>query len=527
MSTVPQKFSQTSSQVFAPMDQTRSQSTAKPSTETNVSTTIASAIAIPAAIALVISTYLAYATFTMSEVAGCGSGNVFDCGHVLHSKWSKALGIPVSVFAALTHLSLITGMLVTLSKRFGSRTRMLAVRVVFVAATASFLAALYFISLQIFVLNHLCTYCMGAHACGLIAGSVAIWKLPLSSVAKRVLTATACAGIAVLASIQIASAEPPTYQIIETVAPVDEQKSDDSDSTFDAPNGDAGELFSAPGESNDSEDMDIFAAPTDDGASNLRMNRSFRMSESAIALLQILSGNGLAVANSSMLITSPQATDTESGSAAKSVDQPTTATQSTPKSARLVPMLGGSIKLKSTDWPLVGDPNAKHIFIEMFDYTCEHCRATNRAIKIAKQKLGADLAVLVLPVPMNQSCNPTITKPAPAHAESCELSRLAIAVWRLESEKFADFHQWMFEGDIAPTYANALLKAQEMVGAEALNQELAKSVCKQYVSRNVELYKRAGGGVIPKMIFPKSTIVGKFTSGESLTELIKDYTATK
>ena len=190
-------------------------------------------------------------------------------------------------------------------------------------------------------------------------------------------------------------------------------------------------------------------------------------------------------------------------------------------------MNGGSIKLKATDWPLIGSPDAKHIFIEMFDYTCEHCRATNAAIEVAKKMLGKDLAVLALPVPMNTACNPAIKTSSPAHAESCELSRLAIAVWRLDPEKFGDFHQWMFEGETAPVYSDAFAKASDWVGAEALNKELAKTVCSQYVDRNIELYKRAGGGPIPKMIFKQTTIVGEFSSGESLTNLIKEYTSAK
>ena len=216
-----------------------------------------------------------------------------------------------------------------------------------------------------------------------------------------------------------------------------------------------------------------------------------------------------------------------SQSASEPKQEPSKTAPAPKKVARFVPMNGGTIKLKASDWPLVGSPDAKHIFIEMFDYTCEHCRATNGAIEVAKEKLGDDLAVLALPVPMNKVCNPLIKTDMPAHAESCELSRLAIAVWRLDSKKFGDFHHWMFQGETAPAYSQAFTKAAELVGSDALNAELAKTVCSQYVDRNVELYKRAGGGAIPKMVFKQTTIVGEFTSGDSLTNLIKEYTSTK
>ena len=260
MSAAPQELSETTSQMFASMDHARSQSATDLTTEGSISTLVAYAIAVPSTVALVISAYLAFAAFTMSDVAGCGGGSIFDCGHVLHSKWSKALGVPVSVFAIATHAALISGLFVMISQRFGARIRNLATYVVLVAAVAASVAALYFISLQVFVLNHLCSYCMAAHACGLIVGGVAVWKLPFSFSLKAKMASLSLAGIAVLALIQITSAEPPKYKI-DTFAPVETEHSGEEDLTFESPGGDSGDLFSAPVDSDSSEETDIFAAP--------------------------------------------------------------------------------------------------------------------------------------------------------------------------------------------------------------------------------------------------------------------------
>ena len=531
MSAAPQELSETTSQMFVSMDHSRSQSATAPTVESSVSTLVAYTIAIPSTVALVISGYLAYATFTMSDVAGCGGGSIFDCGHVLHSKWSKAAGIPVSVFAFFTHAALIGGLFATISQGAGKLTRTLATYVLLIAAVAASMAALYFISLQVFVLKHLCSYCMAAHACGLIVGVMAVWKLPVSIGMKKALAAISLAGIAVLASIQISSAEPPKYKI-DTYTPVETKQSEAEAVTFESPGSDSGELFSAPGDSDSTEGADVFAAPMEDGASNTGQQKgSLHSHAQQMAILSMISGRSIAFTYNSILVASPnQQSATESATSSQSAGNSKQESQepSPPaKIAKLVPMNGGSIKLKSTDWPLIGSPDAKHIFIEMFDYTCEHCRATNAAIEVAKNKLGKDLAVVAIPVPMNVTCNPLIKTSLPAHAESCELSRLAIAVWRLAPEKFGDFHHWMFQGKTAPSYDQAFAKAVESVGSEALNKELDKTVCSKYVERNVELYKRAGGGPIPKMVFKQTTIVGEFTSGDSLTDLIKQYTSTK
>src|SRR5580704_3726379 len=47
--------------------------------------------------ALGVTGYLAVTALQEGEVAGCGSGGTFDCSYVLHSRWSKVLGVPVSI----------------------------------------------------------------------------------------------------------------------------------------------------------------------------------------------------------------------------------------------------------------------------------------------------------------------------------------------------------------------------------------------------------------------------------------------
>ena len=191
---------------------------------------------------------------------------------------------------------------------------------------------------------------------------------------------------------------------------------------------------------------------------------------------------------------------------------------------RVVQFSGGTTKLDVRQWPLAGDPEAKHIFVEMFDYTCPHCRSTYGAIRGAKATLGKDLSVVVLPVPLSSQCNPLITKNNPKHIESCQLSKLAVCVWRANPEQFEVFHDWMFENTDCPNYATALTKAIELVGQEALEVELNKTIAAKYIERNVQLYQRAGGGEVPKLLFPTTTVVGEFTSADGLTKLIQEQT---
>ena len=114
-------------------------------------------------IALAISGYLAWVTLNKTGVAGCG-GSVFDCDHVLASKWSNWFAAPVSAGA----VSLYTVALVALGfcgTRASERQRRFAWQVFTLCGLSAGLAAVWFISLQVFVIGHFCSYCLCAHAC--------------------------------------------------------------------------------------------------------------------------------------------------------------------------------------------------------------------------------------------------------------------------------------------------------------------------------------------------------------------------
>ncbi len=128
-------------------------------------------------IALAITGYLAITALRMEDVAGC-SGTYWDCSHVLHSRWSKVLTLPVSVPAFAMYTVVLASLVVC--RQPGPRSRW-AWGIITVGSIAAGLAAIWFISLQVFALGHLCAYCLGAHACGLLLMLAIVWKAPLGA----------------------------------------------------------------------------------------------------------------------------------------------------------------------------------------------------------------------------------------------------------------------------------------------------------------------------------------------------------
>lgn len=177
-----------------------------------------------------------------------------------------------------------------------------------------------------------------------------------------------------------------------------------------------------------------------------------------------------------------------------------------------------SHQLRMHQWPVYGSLDSKMVVVKMFDYTCSHCRSTHQAIVSAKNS-GLDLAVVALPVPLHRSCNSAAKNNDPSRSKSCEIARYAVAVWLADSSKFNAYHNWLFEVERGASEART--KAVELVGQQALDAQIAKGTPSKYISKHVTLYKQAGAGTLPKLVFPKTTVVGEVSSGTTITNLVR------
>lgn len=425
--------------------------------------------------ALISSAYLAWSSFTASPVAGCSAGSVFDCSHVLHSRWSTVLSIPVSVPAMAIH-SMILGMLCWGAT--SARVSRFRWRVIGFAALLAGGASIWFTGLQVFALGHLCQYCLVAHAGGLVVAVAFLLCRPVSKHALKWVTLAAAGSLAGLIGLQFASEPPQTFEVIDySISPpaVIDSAADDGEIGAD----------------------DLFAPPT-----SAHLQSSFHLDIERFqsqALPQIIR----AMVNPATLLTAQVST--------------------APEKAKPTATILNGVKLHTDAWPLVGDPDAKMVFVELFDYTCPHCRETHTSLTAARKHFGDDLAIMALPVPMDSSCNSTVRSTPAAHREACDLAKLAIAVWLVDHVKFAEFHDYLF--DSAPSYADAMKHAATVVDQEKLEAVLQGSVPGDYISKHVSLYKRAGSGTIPKLLFPRTTTVGAVTSPQAMIDMIDKYLA--
>ncbi len=449
-------------------------------------------LAIVCLVAIGISGYLGWVALTSSKVAGCGGGRLFNCGHVIGSRWSLWMGIPVSLLATGLYLSMGSALAIGVSSRFGSSIRRIAWMLVTILALSAGMAAVWFIGLQVLVIKHLCTYCLTAHTCGLAAAGVVLRNRIVGGKTLGLLAIISFVGLAMLIGGQLIGQPPTSYQVETFEPPAEEPELFE----FGMPTSPTGA-----GDKGISDETSMFGPPLDWSRYPV-----FLFPSSAMLITAQLTQSDVRQDDSRPK--SSQATGSSTGSATVSQER------------RFVVINGGKVKLDVTQVPVVGSPKAKYIFVEMFDYACPHCRNTHATIKGASEKLNGDLAVVALPIPLNATCNNAIQVTDPKFAESCEIARLAVAVWRTDAAKFTEFHNWMFTGESAPSFASAKAHAETLVAADKLAAELASQVPGQYISQNVELYKRSGSGNVPKLMFPGTSVIGEFNSVDGLVDLI-------
>ena len=149
-------------------------------------------VRILAAVSAAVSTYLLVTSLRGGIVAGCGPAS--GCEDVLASRWAYWLGMPVSGPALLIYATMFVATFWA-TPDTSPPVRQRAMTLLSIAAWVVVAAALWFVTLQIFVVRHFCPYCLVAH--GAAAGA-AILILRGGPRPSRVAAIGAVLGVAAL-----------------------------------------------------------------------------------------------------------------------------------------------------------------------------------------------------------------------------------------------------------------------------------------------------------------------------------------
>ena len=187
------------------------------------------------------------------------------------------------------------------------------------------------------------------------------------------------------------------------------------------------------------------------------------------------------------------------------------------------------ISLDYNNVPMTGPADAPYVVSLLFDYQCTHCQKLHFMLAEAVNRYSGKLAFALCPSPLSPQCNPYIPGDADQFRNSCELTRIGLAVWLADREVFPEFENWMFtfeSGDRwlprSPEATRA--KAIELVGQDQFKSSMEDPWIDTFLQTTTGIYGQTiqnGMGGIPKLIFGSRWVIPQPDSFEDLVNILQ------
>jgi len=179
--------------------------------------------------------------------------------------------------------------------------------------------------------------------------------------------------------------------------------------------------------------------------------------------------------------------------------------------------------------PLVGSPDAPYVVTLLFDYRCTHCQHMHFMLDEAVRRYGGTLAFALCPAPLDSQCNPYVLEDTGGVNDSCDLARVALAVWVADREAFPAFELYIFSVDSGDRWHPRSLdaaraKAVELVGQEKFDAAWADPWIDQHLQTSVRISGETGGAV-PKLVYGSRWVTPQLYSADDLVWILKNSLA--
>lgn len=482
-------------------------------------------------VAMGISAYLTWISLTGKTAFGCTGQS--GCDEVLHGSWARWMGVPVAAVGLLVYTTLAAMSWVIGAPRAPRGLPAILIFLVTLAAGAG----IWFFVVQYFILGQFCVYCSCVHACGLmLAGILAYHRAAgppanasegslkgegsQSPAASKPFALPAVAlGLLGVAGLMLGQIVAPASNIVEL----------DSDQI---------------GRDFEQVDLTEIETPLEGESSTL----SPAAADDARAVPHLAAKPPIqdVIATARETQTSSELAVPDEPNQATNDELPSKTASDTPSDASLEDLLnsldemvlpkqlvffGGRLKLQTDQHPIIGPVDAEQTVVEFFDYTCKGCRKLHRILKESKHEFPESVSFLLLPTPLHPDCNPAVDteKVSDTHKYACKLGRLGVAVWRVAPDRFAEFHNWMMEGETAPTLDDALNHAVTIVDPlrlkAAVNDAQVTDRIKLYCQVYAAMRRQNDKVGLPIQLLGNRPVVGVPDTREEAVQLYRDFFA--
>jgi hypothetical protein len=190
-------------------------------------------------------------------------------------------------------------------------------------------------------------------------------------------------------------------------------------------------------------------------------------------------------------------------------------------------MLGGLANLDPAALPRLGPLENKYVIVELFDYTCTHCRRLHEQLVEARQQLNGQLTIVLVPVPLSQKCNDLMSEENSTSPDACDIAKLSLMIWRLSPDRYEEFHDWMYayEGDKPRFFREARRRVVMITTEDALSAIERDSAFDRQIARHVDMYAESadsGADLMPQIMTRYKILSGEFESAAELLAAMKE-----
>jgi len=145
------------------------------------------------------------------------------------------------------------------------------------------------------------------------------------------------------------------------------------------------------------------------------------------------------------------------------------------------------------------------------------------------RRYGGKLAFALCPTPLNKQCNPYVPRAVDEFKDSCELTKIALAVWVAKRDAFPAFDNWMFSLESGDHWEPrgldaARAKAIELAGEKKFAAALADPWIEQYMQMCIGIYGSTvqGGNAVPKLVFGSHWVIPQPNDADDLVLILQD-----
>jgi uncharacterized membrane protein len=191
---------------------------------------------------------------------------------------------------------------------------------------------------------------------------------------------------------------------------------------------------------------------------------------------------------------------------------------------RILRLHSGAFEFDLDQVPYSGEVTAPHVVVNLFDYTCRHCRVLHGFLNETRRTFSNQLAIVSLPVPLDPGCNGLVTRHLPDHTNACVYARIGLAVWRADRRHMETFEGWMFTPPRPPTPEAAREYAIGLVGADAFSRATNDPWIAQQLEQSTRLfatnYQQSRISRLPQLVIGTNIVVGDFRRVDALYQLL-------